>query len=362
MRLKTVIRFPVDIRKARKWLAEKTVKDEPFSQRPIVLDLQTEQLLFDCGRHLSTLARFAASIDSAFSIRCSPLLLAAIGRKIHGRELLADTHAEWISPESSIPENAFVLSDRPALGATVMLIGKTIHRDIPVMPYPMHPATFLHAADDQLRKLRANEERGFVAFIGNQKPKYGHPKMNRNFGITSRLDLISALRDQFAGHCLDNVPVRLTDTKLVIADGRSAKIKPESWLPTLSRFSFFVCCPGAAQPTCHHLTEAMSVGTIPILEYSDRTTPMLQDGVNAICFHGASGLINAIHRIGRMPRAEVRAISLRAASYYDQHMRGEEFLRKLRDNELDNSKRMICMPFHEHDFYAPDETRAKVAA
>ncbi len=102
----------------------------------------------------------------------------------------------------------------------------------------------------------------------------------------------------------------------------------------------------------------MSVGTIPIIEYGDRITPQLRDGENAICFRGRDGLVEAVERIDRMGTEELRLLSQRVASFYDQHLCGTRFLRELRDGKIDRSARRLCMPFHERNFYAGDHLRA----
>lgn len=382
MRFKTLIRYPIDIRRARHMLASRDQRRREFSShaestghrfltmpqtdtcRAIVLDLQSTDLLFDCGRHLMTFAYWSAAIGSKLYFRCRPIVLSAMARKFHGRELLAETDAQWIDASQSeemqnIPDDALVLSDSSEPDPIVvggnrrwvrMLIGRDIDSEIPIMPYPMHPWTLRALRHGRLTSLRKNERHCRIFFAGNQKPKYGNDKMLHEFGVHSRLSLLQTLRENFGPRIqyaldLENQPL------VVLLDSRSVSIAADQWLPALSHSDFFLCCPGAAQPMCHNLVESMAVGTIPILEYSHRLSPQLIDGENAICFRGLDGLIEAVARVDAMPPAEVRRMRLNAAQYYDEHLQGERFLRGIRDGEIDVRKQRVCMPFHEHNLY-----------
>ncbi|EMI17354.1 ATPase [Rhodopirellula maiorica SM1] len=147
------------------------------------------------------------------------------------------------------------------------------------------------------------------------------------------------------------VPIRLQDSA-------ETPIAPSQWLPFLAQHRFFVCCPGAAQPMCHNLIEAMSVGTIPLIEYGDRLRPQLTDGENAICFRGADGLRDAIDRIHQLSASRLDEMSQSAAAYYDNHLCGKTFLAAFRDGTLDLTKRQIVMPFHSENFFSQTSPQA----
>lgn len=360
MQFKSLIRYPVDIRRAKRLLARKPAISQALTERPIVLDLRTPQMLFDCGRHFASLAHHARCAGSPFFVRCSQLLLSSIARKVHGRDMLADPAAQWIPPAQPLPVDALVLSDEPTSDSShlTMMIGRDIDRQIPVMPYPMHPATLPHADATSLLALRASGPREPIFFAGNQKPKYGDARMQRNFRLLSRLEILGTLAAEFPLRVRASIPSSApadSDSRqrpIVISDSRIDKIRAADWLPTLAKTQFFICCPGSSQPVCHNLVEAMSVGTIPIIEYGDRVTPELCDGENAICFRGRKGLIDAIERIESLTPNQISTLSSSAASFYDQHLCCTKFLRQLRDGELDLSSSRVCMPFHERNFYS----------
>jgi hypothetical protein len=182
--------------------------------------------------------------------------------------------------------------------------------------------------------------------------------MQREFGVLSRLELLDTLRQRFPDRIIDSLGRGTSSRPIVLIDSRKAAISAESWLPTLSRARFFLCCPGGRQPLCHNLIEAMSVGTIPLIEYGDRITPRLRDGETAICFDGRRGLIDAVERIDRLTADELLGLSRRVAAFYDEHLCGTRFLHRLRDGHFDLSTRSLCMPFHERDFYESHQARA----
>lgn len=362
MQLKTLVRYPIDIRRARRLMAERSLLQSDLAERPIALDLRSPQLLFDCGRHLATLAHHAACAGSPFFVRCRQLLLAAMARKIHGRDLLAMPQATWIAPHESLPADALVLTDYPPPPASgdwiQLMVGRDIDRGVPVMPYPMHPATFQLNSQSDIERRRRQPSRLGILFVGNQKAKYGDAKMRRNFGVLSRLEILGALAERYPSRIARTRSAASTEQDIILCDSRSEPIAARDWLPALASARFFICCPGASQPTCHNLIEAMSVGTIPILEYDDRLTPPLCDGENAICFRGRAGLFDAIERIDRLTPQQLSTLSANAAAYYDQHLCLTRFVKRLRDGELDVSARRICLPFHEVNFYQPQRIAA----
>ena len=347
MTIKDLIRFPFDLRHARALLSNQRTEACELSSRPIVLDLATTDFCFDCGRHLAALAQQSIAIGSPFMLRCSPSVLAVIARKQHGREMLSLSNAAYLTPTEPLPANCLHLTDhwRDDDSSIWLRVGRDAEPDMPVMPYPMHPATLTHWPPQNLEMLRSNEREHRVFFAGNQKPKYGQGKITRQFGVMDRISVIRTIREQFP----------FADPEFIyLKDSRESPITAEDWLPAIAEADFFLCAPGSSQPTCHHLVESMAVGTVPILEYDDRVTPQLVDGETAITFRGQDGLVAAINRVLRMPKNEIATLRAGAAAFYDAHLCQSEFLRKIRDGELDRLSQSISMPFHNEDFYDSD--------
>jgi hypothetical protein len=371
MRLKLLLRYPVDIRRARRLLEHRNESiPQPLSQH-LVLDLRTSQLTFDCGRHFQSIAYYADRAGYATLLRCSNLILSGIARKTFGREMLGQAYVRRIAPSQPIPNGSLVLGDyapdrseraemqRCGLTYLQMLIGRNVDRSVPVMPYPMHPATLRYLVDADLASLRRRtNHRQAILFAGCQKARYGDSWMRREFGILSRLEVLDTLRQQYANRIQESLQQSGPTRPIVLMDSRSHPIPASQWLSTLGAARFFLCCPGGRQPLCHNLVEAMSVGTIPIIEYGDRITPELVDGETAICFRGREGLLDAVRRIDGMTAEQLTELSQRVAQFYDRHLCVTRFLRGLREGEIDASTGRLCMPFHERNLYPASECRA----
>lgn len=371
MSLKLYLRYPVDIRRAQQLLEGRGDPTNAYRQRPLVLDLRTPQLMFDCGRHLQSLAYYACQNGSPTLLRCSRLLLGGVARKVFGREMLAQDYVAHIAPSQPIPQGAMVLGDYQPTGeeqrefsqreATYlqMRIGRDVDRSLAVMPYPMHPATLRHLAETDLEALRHQHVgREAILFAGCQKLRYGAPWMQEQFGILSRLEVLDTLRERFAQRVQESLKPSSRWRPIAILDSRVHGVPAHEWLPTLASVRFFLCCPGGRQPLCHNLIESMSVGTIPILEYGDRITPELRDEEHAICFRGRRGLIEAIERIDAMSSDKLAAMSQRVAAFYDRHLCGQRFMADLSQGRIDTRAGQLCMPFHERNFFTPTSRQA----
>ena len=217
------------------------------------------------------------------------------------------------------------------------------------MPYPMHPWTLRSLPDQDFAAFRCRPRPWGVFFAGNQKPKYGNDKMLRDFALMSRLEVLETVNDHFSDSVRTELPGSSESASFVLVDSRSTMIDASQWLNTLAGASFFLCCPGAAQPTCHNLIEAMSVGTIPIIEYGDRLSPPLRHMENAICFSGKQDLIKACELALSLPDSERRQLSQRVHKHYDRHLCGPTYLKSIRDETIPIPNQQICVPFHDHD-------------
>ncbi|PNY36941.1 hypothetical protein [Rhodopirellula sp. MGV] len=364
MKLKHLLRYPSRIRTARSLL--KRGGSEHSSARGVIgIDLYTEQLLFDCGRHLACLAATAQLAEYEIHLRCSKWLLAAIAHKPLGKSFLSLGNVRWLSPNQIFPGHAVVLSDvaehhalRVHAGQHLihMLIGCDVIPGTMVMPYPMHPRQISDLAVLQRDELRRQEKRG-VFFAGNQKQRYGRSAMQDRFGVISRLEIVSTLQEAFSDRVCterDNV----SDGVIHLLDTSINPIALEDWVPTLSQHQFFVCCPGASQPMCHNVIEAMSVGVIPIIEYGDRFHPELRDGETCIAFHGRQGLVKAVERAAAMPAQDRQRISRNVYRYFDRNLDGIQFMKKVFQAGRSRSEACVSMPFHESNFFDPTQIAA----
>lgn len=368
MWLKSLVRFPLDLRRAEACLRQRPQPRETvtYDRRAVVLEMTTPQLQFDCGRHLNALAIHTRMIGSPFYVRCSRVLLAAMARKLFGRDLLLDTNFHWLRPDEPLPENAVVLRDgvtRPTLcgdggshSHARLMIGRDCVPGADVMPYPMHPHTLARLPAVDLPSLRQIPHPRGIFFAGRLKTNYVN--VRNRFGVMNRLEMIQCLRENFADRVRNRFDVHESEQSITLVDAKTQGLSSEEWLPTLARHAFFVGCPGVCQPMCHNVIEAMSVGTIPILEYGDRFTPELSDGVHAICFQGPEGLVDAVRRIDRMTAFEIQHMRGQVSAYYEEHLRGDRFLAEIRDRAPGSHDMLISMPFHDVNFFQAGQQRA----
>ena len=360
MWIKSIVRFPVDIRRAQRMLRDRNPVDPSPGGRPIVLDIRTPQLQFDCARHLVCIAKHARLIGSPVILRTSKLLMAGISRKLLGKDLLSDANVSWCQPGTELPSNALVLTDSETAtdDSIRLIVGCDVIPGTPVMPYPLFPSMIPAASEIDRQSLRQNPRHG-IFFAGRMKKAYGRVAIEQQFGVLNRLNFLETVQTTFESQISDtlNEPSK----PISLLDCTKTPIESSNWLATLSQFRFMLCPPGASQPICHNAIEAMCVGTIPIIEYDDRFWPNLTDGVNAICFRGKAGLIDAVHRAISMTDDQAATMRDNVLQHYQEHLRGEEFLRKLRDDQWTYDQRMISLPFHDRNFFRQPAEANKAA-
>jgi hypothetical protein len=84
---------------------------------------------------------------------------------------------------------------------------------------------------------------------------------------------------------------------LYFIDSKLFRIPENKWLETLATFNFFVATPGGVMPVCHNVIEAISVNTIPILQYPHFFKPHLEDNINCVVFKDEESLIMRIKKL-----------------------------------------------------------------
>ena len=94
---------------------------------------------------------------------------------------------------------------------------------------------------------------------------------------------------------------------------------------------FFLACPGTRMPLCHNLIEALSCGSIPIIQYHKYLTPELIDGENCLTFHDEDTLRQAIQRAMEMPETEILKMRAAALRYYEDNLTEGQFAKRLLD-------------------------------
>ena len=104
---------------------------------------------------------------------------------------------------------------------------------------------------------------------------------------------------------------------------------------TLSNFRYFLCCPGVVMPLCHNIIEAMSVGTVPVIqrEYAEIMYPELQNEKNAIIFEDLNELnLKLKNRLFDISESEFELLSRNALTYYEENLAPAQVISKLNES------------------------------
>ncbi|MDH3947321.1 MAG: exostosin family protein [Gammaproteobacteria bacterium] len=208
-----------------------------------------------------------------------------------------------------------------------------------VMPYPMHP--LLYGADLESRlQAGRQQKRTMRIFFSGDTEGYRKNRIHYPTKKLTRSEIIGTITEVIG----DNA-IRVTDTeshnrllggeyiqKFVIVDNKEFRIESRYWLETLSKSDFFLCPPGYVMPMCHNVIEAMSVGTIPVINYPEWLNPSLTDMVNCVAFDDKDELIRKINHILNMKEEEINEMRSRVIEYYQNNLDPEVFVNKLEMN------------------------------
>lgn len=236
------------------------------------------------------------------------------------------------------------LSDRRShdsrAGRTLLLTHQT-HRPLDTdevsLPFAFHPELMDLEEDRQIDLYRVRKRR-WLLFFGGGHGRIAYPAASyfKYVRTVNRHRLVQLCLDHFSDRVIRPLDGDQLDALrsqevngFVFADQTKYRIPAEKWLTAVSHASFFLAAPGSRYPMSHNCVEAMAVGTIPILEYTQLFQPNLQDGVNCLSFHGEQGFVAALGRAETMPADEIRRIRFGAMDYYDRHLSAESVTRKL---------------------------------
>lgn len=164
------------------------------------------------------------------------------------------------------------------------------------------------------------------------------------FTVETRVDLLAFFQQKenfISVHTKENI-ISAGDTfegKYVFAIKENYAIAMEDIRELLSYFNFYLCCPGVVMPLCHNVIEAMSVGTIPLIqkEYAEVMYPNLTHRVNAIIFDDLPHLEQLLqHEIFTYPEHEILAMKEHVSEYYRDYLTPEALVSHLNQSIRDH--------------------------
>jgi hypothetical protein len=112
-------------------------------------------------------------------------------------------------------------------------------------------------------------------------------------------------------------------------DSKKVWIPADKWIELIGRFEFFIATPGLYMPLSHNVIEAMSQGTIPVLQYPEYFKPILQNGINCILFKNLDEFLSIINMCMNLSNDEVKLLSLNTRTYFKNYISPISFCKNL---------------------------------
>jgi hypothetical protein len=257
------------------------------------------------------------------------------------------------------PINTIVLKQPGAIDHTIQIaygynIPDSAEIDC-IAPYPMAPPQYVNYSQiaDELQTSR----RTFKVFFSGKTRKrlYGRQRLQTFFNFISRPEVIEFILNRFSDRTRSLKTQSDTEVLgqllhsneylngIIISE---VKTDPGDWLKILSKADFFLCPPGARMPWSHNAIEAMSVGTIPIIEYGDFFHPTLEHMKTCIRYSSYEELEHAINQALNMPSSQIETMRKNVTDYYKKYLSAESIIENI--NTFCNSpkeKLRVAVPF-----------------
>jgi glycosyltransferase involved in cell wall biosynthesis len=195
-----------------------------------------------------------------------------------------------------------------------------------VLPYIMHPINYLQP-DVQILPKNIG-----ILMSGNfDKKIYDTKIIEDNFGLLNRWKIYQEVlkHDKLLLVTGDELVTKLDsgifNENLILMKWQSGAIPADKWRTYLSSAHFVFCAPGMTMPMCHNVLEAMSVGVIPILNYSNWLNPSLEDGINCLVYQEISDILPIIDKALSLSNELKSEIANNALKYYQKYYENYSF-------------------------------------
>lgn len=206
---------------------------------------------------------------------------------------------------------------------------------IPIVLFPL-----LYHKNVWSGNLKYLKRKNSIFAIGNFNVNLYNDIHKSPFNILSRIDLFEHLKKNKliftinSENSLEEFIKSSLDSKCILIDSRDFYIKNESIRFVLNRFNFFLACPGMVMPFAHNIAEAMSCGTIPIIQkkYADMFHPPLENHINSIQFDDENMLNDVIQNAYKLPTATVEKLIRNVLNYYNNNMTPHAIITNIKEN------------------------------
>ncbi|KAA0126498.1 hypothetical protein FY557_17060 [Chryseobacterium sp. SN22] len=209
------------------------------------------------------------------------------------------------------------------------------------VPMSFHP--FMYSQEIWNRKVNTERKRFSSIFCYGNFDAQAYLDIRRTeFTVETRVDLLAFFqkKEKFISvHGKEEIVSadNKLNKKYVFAIKENYGIKMEDIRELLSYFNFYLCCPGVVMPLCHNVIEAMSVGTIPLIqkEYAEVMYPNLTHQSNAIIFNDLDDLEYIIQdKIFNYSDQEILTMKTNVLEYYDKYLSPHGMVKNLNQSIL----------------------------
>jgi len=210
------------------------------------------------------------------------------------------------------------------------------------MPFLMHPQTYVQYKEhEKLTQYRQSKRKIRLLFAGNWDEGYHNETITQVCKKRSRYEIMQHIISNKLAKIvtceaeLNNIIYSDYLNEFVLIDTKKMRIDQGKWLKTLSCADFFLCPPGVHYPLSCNAVEAIAVGTIPLINYSEWFFPALVQGKDSMVFDSLQELDKQIGNIKRMSDEEITLFRNNVIDYYDKHLSPQVFLHKLLNSSYD---------------------------
>lgn len=208
------------------------------------------------------------------------------------------------------------------------------------VPMSFHPLMYsknLWKEEIPEPKIRVNS----IFCYGNFDEKVYTEIDSTNFNVLNRVIMYSICQqlEHFISlnsqKDLDTLITNKAAGKVVFAVKDQFNVPIENVRAYLSEFNFFLCCPGVVMPLCHNFVEAMSVGTIPVIQrqYAEVVYPNLRNGENAILFENQEELERLLKNdLFAISEVELKSLGENAKKYYHEFLTPNNVVMKINES------------------------------
>lgn len=247
-----------------------------------------------------------------------------------------ETYSKWLLKEDGVyfctgpPQNCLVkFSDQPE-GDELLLSYDyfSAHANTPGsyhVPMSMHPFMYKDLYWDVDFTYEPHVQSVF--FAGSfRRDAYHHLTAFQAFNVLNRIEVLQelvSLDETELPRSVDELNGQMAAGKVIIVDRAQFSISQGQWRRYLSKFDFFLACPGVSMPLAHNLVEAMSCSCIPVIEkeYAALFTPSLVADREAVIFDQEEfTLPQAIQKALAMQQEQREAMRSNVFEYYRKYL------------------------------------------